>query len=62
VHFLRDLRGHARKDQHDALGALIRQLFTAADAGPPVGAWATPATHLQSRLPKLATLLEDAGG
>ena len=29
VHFLRDLRGHCRKDQHDALGALIRQLFTA---------------------------------
>ena len=31
VHFLRDLRGHCRKDQHDALGALIRQLFTAPD-------------------------------
>ena len=29
VHFLRDLRGHARKDQHDALGAVIRQIFTA---------------------------------
>jgi putative transposase len=29
VHFLRDLRGHCRKDQHDALGALIRQIFTA---------------------------------
>jgi transposase-like protein len=24
VHFLRDLRGHARKDQHDALGAVGR--------------------------------------
>src|SRR5258706_16438449 len=24
VHFLRDLRGHARKDQHDVLAALIR--------------------------------------
>jgi transposase-like protein len=31
VHFLRDLRGHCCKDQHDALGALIRQLFTAPD-------------------------------
>ena len=29
VHFLRDLYGHCRKDQHEALGALIRQLFTA---------------------------------
>ena len=29
VHFLRDLRGHARKDQHDALGAVIRSIFTA---------------------------------
>ncbi len=26
VHFLRDLRGHARKDQHDALGAAVAQL------------------------------------
>ena len=25
------LEGHCRKDQHDALGALIRQIFTAAD-------------------------------
>src|SRR4051795_11207446 len=32
VHFLRDLRGHVRRDQHDALGAIIRQIFTAADA------------------------------
>jgi putative transposase len=31
VHFLRDLRGHARRDQHDALGAVIRSIFTASD-------------------------------
>src|SRR5918995_1279890 len=31
VHFLRDLRGHVRKDQHDALGAIIRSIFTAPD-------------------------------
>ena len=31
VHFLRDLRGHVHKDQHDALGAVIRSIFTAAD-------------------------------
>jgi transposase-like protein len=29
VHFLRDLRGHVRRDQHDALGAIIRSIFTA---------------------------------
>src|SRR4051795_6308738 len=29
VHFLRDLRGHARKDQHNAVGALIQSIFTA---------------------------------
>jgi Transposase, Mutator family/IstB-like ATP binding protein len=31
VHFLRDLCGYARKDQQDALGAIIRALFTALD-------------------------------
>ena len=31
VHFLRYLRGHCRKGQHDALGALLRQLFSAFD-------------------------------
>jgi transposase-like protein len=59
VHFLRDLRGHCRKDQHDALGALIRQLFTAdgIEARRRLG---DAVTQLQSRLPKLAALLEDA--
>ena len=42
VHFLRDLRGHCCKDQHDALGALIRQLFTASDGAERAGAWVTP--------------------
>src|SRR5687768_10830034 len=31
VHFLRDLRGHVRRDQHDALGAIIRSIFSATD-------------------------------
>jgi len=60
VHFLRDLRGHARKDQHDALGAVIRQLFTAAD-GPEARRRLTDAiTQLEARLPKVAALLSDA--
>jgi putative transposase len=29
VHFLRDCLGHARKDQHGVLAALIRPIFNA---------------------------------
>jgi transposase-like protein len=60
VHFLRDLRGHCRKDQHDALGALIRQLFTAADGEEARRRLGDAVTQLQRRLPKVAALLEDA--
>jgi hypothetical protein len=60
VHFLRDLRGHARKDQHDALGALIRQLFTALDANEAHRRLGDAVAQLHARLPKIAALLEDA--
>jgi putative transposase len=60
VHFLRDLRGHCRKDQHDALGALIRQLFTAADGIEERRRLGDAVTQLQARLPKITALLEDA--
>jgi transposase-like protein len=60
VHFLRDLRGHCRKDQHDALGALIRQLFTAPDGIEARRRLGDAVAQLQARLPKLAALLEDA--
>jgi transposase-like protein len=60
VHFLRDLRGHCRKDQHDALGALIRQLFTAADGAEARRRLGDAVAQLQTRLPKLAGRLEDA--
>jgi putative transposase len=60
VHFLRDLRGHARKDQHDALGALIRQLFTAPDANEARRRVGDAVAQLHARLPKIAALLEDA--
>jgi transposase-like protein len=60
VHFLRDLRGHCRKDQHDALGALIRQLFTAADGAEARRRRGDAVAQLQTRLPKLAGRLEDA--
>jgi putative transposase len=60
VHFLRDLRGHAHKDQHDALGALIRQLFTASSREEARGRLGEAITQLERRLPKIAALLEDA--
>jgi putative transposase len=60
VHFLRDLRGHARKDQHDALGALIRQLFTASDGAQARRRLADAIAQLEPRLPKIARLLEEA--
>jgi transposase-like protein len=60
VHFLRDLRGHCRRDQHDALGALIRQLFTASDGTEARRRLADAIIQLEPRLPKIARLLEDA--
>jgi putative transposase len=56
VHFLRDLRGHCR----DALGALIRQLFTAPDGAEARRRLGDAVAQLHARLPKLAALLEDA--
>jgi putative transposase len=53
VHFLRDLRGHCRKDQHDALGALIRQLFTASDGVEARRRLADAIGQLEARLPKI---------
>jgi putative transposase len=60
VHFLRDLRGHCRKDQHDALGALIRQLFIAADGVEARRRLADAISQLEPRLPKVARLLDEA--
>jgi putative transposase len=60
VHFLRDLRGHCRKDQHDALGAVIRQLFTAENAGEARRRLADAIAQLEPRLPKIARLLDEA--
>jgi putative transposase len=60
VHFLRDLRGHCRKDQHDALGALIRQLFTATDGAEARRRLADAISQLEPRLPKIARLLDEA--
>ena len=60
VHFLRDLRGHARKDQHDALGAVIRQIFTAGSGEEARLRLGDAVAQLEPRLPKIAALLEEA--
>jgi putative transposase len=59
VHFLRDLRGHVHKNLHDALGAVIRSIFTAADGHEARRRLADAVEQLQRRLPKLAALLEE---
>lgn len=60
VHFLRDLRGHVHKDQHDALGAVIRSIFTAPDGDEARRRLADAVEQLERRLPKVAALLEAA--
>ena len=60
MHFLRDLRGHVRRDQHDALGAIIRSIFTAANADEARRRLRDAVEQLERRLPKVAALLEDA--
>ena len=60
VHFLRDLRGHVRRDQHDALGAIIRSIFTAPDGEQARRRLRDAVGQLERRLPKIAALLEDA--
>lgn len=60
VHFLRDLRGHIRRDQHDMLGAVVRGIFTAPDAEAAKRRLREAVEQLEPRLPKIARLLEDA--
>src|SRR3954447_1730312 len=60
VHFLRDLRGHVRKDQHDALGANIRSIFTAEEGEQARRRLRDAVEQLERRLPKIAVLLEQA--
>ncbi|MDP9435163.1 MAG: transposase [Actinomycetota bacterium] len=60
VHFLRDLRGHVHKHQHDALGALIRSLFTASDVAEARSRLRDAVAQLERKLPKVAAMLDDA--
>jgi putative transposase len=60
VHFLRDLRGHVRRDQHDAVGAIIRSIFTAESAEQARQCLREAVGQLERRLPKIAARLEEA--
>jgi putative transposase len=60
VHFLRDGLGHARKDQHGLLAALIRPIFNAASLAEARDRLSEAVAHLEGSLGKVATLLEDA--
>jgi putative transposase len=60
VHFLRDRLGHARKDQHGLLAALIRPIFNANSLAEARDRLSEAVAHLEGSLNKAATLLEDA--
>jgi putative transposase len=60
VHFLRDCLGHARRDQHGLLGAVIRPIFNAASHEEARDRLSEAVAHLERRLPKVATMLEAA--
>jgi transposase-like protein len=60
VHFLRDCLGHARKDQHGLLAALIRPIFNADSPAQARDRLSEAVVHLDGRLAKVATMLEDA--
>src|SRR5919197_4391111 len=60
VHFLRDCLGHARRDQHGLLGALIRPIFNADSLDQVRDRLSEAVAALEAKLPKVATLLEQA--
>jgi putative transposase len=60
VHFLRDCLGHARRDQHGLLAALIRPIFNADSQAQARDRLSQAVAHLDGRLGRVATLLEDA--
>ncbi len=60
VHFLRDCLGHARKDQHGLLAALIRPVFQADSGEAARERLGEALTQLERPLPKVAAMLEQA--
>jgi transposase-like protein len=60
VHFLRDCLGHARKDQHGVLAALIRPIFNASSREEASDRLSAAVAQLEGRVAKVAALLEKA--
>jgi transposase-like protein len=60
VHFLRDCLGHARKDQHGLLAALIRPIFQADSGEQARERLGEAIARLQRPLAKVARMLADA--
>jgi transposase-like protein len=60
VHFLRDCLGHARRDQHGVLAALIRPIFNADGLAQARDRLSEAVARLDGRLGKVASMLEDA--
>jgi putative transposase len=60
VHFLRDCLGHAWRDQHGLLGALIRPIFQASSSEEASQRLGEAIPKLERPLPKVAALLEQA--
>jgi transposase-like protein len=52
VHFLRDCLGHARKDQHGLLAAVIRPIFNAENAEQARDRLSEAVAHLERRMPR----------
>jgi len=60
VHFPRDCLGHARKDQHGLLAALIRPIFQAGSGEEARERLSEAVAKLERPLPKVAALLDEA--
>jgi putative transposase len=60
VHFLRDCLGHARKDQHGLLAALIRPIFQAESGEQARERLEEAIATLDERLPRVAAMLAEA--
>ncbi len=60
VHFLRDCLGHARREQHGLLAALIRPIFNADSLAQARDRLSEAVAHLDGRMGKVAAMLEDA--
>jgi len=60
VHFLPDCLGHARKDQHGLLAALIRPIFRATSGEEARDRLGEAVAQLERPLPRVAAMLEEA--